>query len=71
MSVSQSCFTSPVRPRGTGGVTREIDSIFSILGARRAGDGARATARLAAGGSPVDFPSGEASGVQIGRARPA
>ena len=50
-------------------MTRETDSIFSTLGARRGGHGART--RLAAGGSPVDSPSGEPSGAEIGRARPA
>ena len=50
-------------------MTRETDSIFSTLGSRRGGHGART--RLAAGGSPVDYPSGEPSGAEIGRARPA
>ena len=64
-------FTTPPRPRGAGGVTRETDSIFSTPGARRAGHGARARAKLMAGGSPVDSPSGEASGAEVGRARPS
>ena len=62
-------FTSPARPRGAGGATRETDSVFSTLRARRAGHGARARARLATGGSPVDSPSYEASGAEIGHAR--
>ena len=54
-------------------MTGETDSIFSTLGARRAGHGARARARarLAAGGSQVDSPSGEPSGAEIGPARPS
>ena len=51
-------FTSPARHRGDGGASRETDSIFSTLRARRAGHGARVRARLATGGSPVDSPSG-------------
>ena len=47
----------------------ETDYIFSTLGTRRAGHGARARARLAAGGSPVDCTSDEPRGT--GRARPA
>ena len=43
-------FTSPARPRVAGGATRETDSIFSTLTARRAGHGARARASLATGG---------------------
>ena len=34
-------FTSPARHRGDGGASRETDSIFSTLRARRAGHGAR------------------------------
>ena len=64
-------FTSPARHRGDGGATRENDSMFSTLRARRAGHGARARARLATGGSPVDSPSGKPSGAEIGLARPA
>ena len=45
--------------------------MFSTLGARRAEHGARARARLAAGGSPFDPPKGEPSSAEIGRARPA
>ena len=64
-------FTSPARPRGDGGASRETDSIFSTLRARRAGHGARARARLATDGSPVDSPSAEASGAEICLARPS
>ena len=64
-------FTSPARPRGAGEATRETDSIFSTLRARRAGHAARAWARLATGGSPVDSPPAEASGVEICLARPS
>ena len=51
-------FTQPARHGGTGGVTRETDSIFSTLGARRAGHGARARARLAGGRVSGRFPVG-------------
>ena len=71
MTLSQSGFTSPARPRGAGGATRETDSIFSALRARCAGHGARARARLATGGSPVDSPSAEPSGAEICLARPS
>ena len=64
-------FTSPARHRGDGVATRETDSIFSTLRARRAGHGARARVRLATGGSPVDSPSAEASGAEICLARPS
>ena len=69
-------FISPARHRGDGGASRETDSIFSTLRARRAGHGARARARLATDGSPVDSPSAEASGAEIclsspSRKRPA
>ena len=47
------------------------DSIFSTLRARRAGHGARARARLATDGSPVDSASAEASGAEICLARPS
>ena len=57
--------------RVAGGVTRETDLIVSTLGARCAGHEARARARLAAGESPVIFPSVEPSSAEIGRARPA
>ena len=40
-------------------------------GARRTGHGARARARLATGGSPVDSPSAEPSGAEICLARPS
>ena len=60
--------STPARPRGEGRATRETDSIVSTLRARRAGHGARA--RLATGESPVDSPSGEPSGAEIGLARP-
>ena len=52
-------------------MTGETDSIFSTLGARRAGHGAMTRARLATGGSPLDSPSAEPSGAKIGRARPS
>ena len=52
-------------------MSRETDSIVSTLGARRVGHGARARVRLAVGGSPVDSPSSDPSGAEIGRARPA
>ena len=52
-------------------MTRETDSIISTLGVRRAGHVARVRARLAAGETQVDSPSGEPSGAQIGRASPA
>ena len=71
MTLSQSGFTSPARPRGAGGPTRENDSILSLLRARRAGRGARARARLATGGFPVDSPSTEPSGAEICLARPS
>ena len=64
-------FTSPARHRGDGGASRETDSIFSTLRARRAGHGARARARLATNGSPVDSPSAEASGAEICLASPS
>ena len=50
---------------------RETDSNFSTLGARRAGHGARARARLAGGGPPVDSPSAEPSDAEIDRVSPA
>ena len=50
-------------------MTRETDSFVSTLAARRAVHGARARARLAAGGSPVDSPPGELGGAKIGPAR--
>ena len=43
-------FTSPARHRGDGGASRETDSIFSTLRARRAGHGARVRARLSTDG---------------------
>ena len=55
----------------TEGRPRETDSIFSTLRARRAGHGARASARLATDGSPVDSPSAEASGAEICLAKPS
>ena len=61
--------TSPARPRGAGGATRQTDLIFWTLKARRAGHGARA--RLATGGSAVDSPSAKPSGAEIGLARPS
>ena len=64
-------FTSRARHRGDGGASRATDSIFSTLRARRAGHGARARARLATDGSPVDSPSAEASGAEICLARPS
>ena len=64
-------FTQPARHGGTGGVTRETDSIVSTLAARRSGHGARAKARLAGSGYPVDSPSAEPSGAEIGPARPS
>ena len=64
-------FTSPARPRRAGGATRETDSIFSTLRARRAGHGASARARLATGGSSVDYPSAEPIGAEICLARPS
>ena len=64
-------FTSPARPREDGGASRETDSIFSTLRARRAGHGARARARLVTDGSPVDSPSAEASGAEICLASPS
>ena len=73
-SFSQSGFhvaCSAPRSGGAGGVTRETESNFSTLGARRAGHGARARARLAPGGSPVDSPSGKAIEGEIDHARPS
>ena len=64
-------FTSPARPRGDGGATRETDSILSTLRAPRAEHGSRARARLATDGSPVDSPSAEAGGAEICLASPS
>ena len=61
----------PARHRGDGGATRETNSIFSTLRARRAGHEARARARLAIDGSPVNFPSAEVSGTEIRIASPS
>ena len=63
----------PAEPEGR---PAKLTSIFSTLRARRAGRGARARARLATGGSPVDSPSAEPSGAEIclvspSRKRPA
>ena len=71
MTVAEAGFTPPARHRGARGVALETDYIFSTLGTRRAGHGARARARLAAGGSSVDSPSGDPSGAEIGRAKPS
>ena len=64
-------FTSPARHRGDGGASRETDLIFSTLRARRESHGAKARARLATDGSPVDSPSSEPSGAEICRASPS
>ena len=47
---SRAGFTSPARPYGAEGATRETDSIFSTLRARREGHGERARVRIATGG---------------------
>ena len=64
-------FTSPVRHRGDGGASHETESICSTWRARRARHGARARAKLATDGSPVDSPSSEAGGADICLARPS
>ena len=71
VAVPEQVSRRPARQCGAGGVSRETDSIFSTLRARRAGHGARARARLATGGSPVDSPSAEASVAEICLAMPS
>ena len=55
----------------TEGRPAKLTRFFLTLRARRAGHGARARARLATDGSPVDSPSAEASGAEICLASPS